>query len=243
MGIRRRPVRDVRGLHVGTALRLRQDQRAACALRWRSTTARAAGASPSSSSAAATAAARCSPDTKAPTVRVYAAAGRHRVTLRLRYRVRDESGRTSERLFVYRKTKLLKSFTRPLRTTDAAVAYWVGFKFAIPRLLPVLRPRDRRRGQPLARLRGDPHSVEDPAGTAGRGPRAGSLRLAENKRLAVDAQLRRIAVRPVPPVKPVVTPSLSMDLRAVVTRAPMPSSAAPRARRRRSRRRSGRLRS
>ena len=61
---------------------------------------------------------------------VYAAAGRHRVTLRLRYRVRDESGRTSERLFVYRKAKLLKSFTRPLRTTDDAVAYWVGFKFA-----------------------------------------------------------------------------------------------------------------
>jgi thermitase len=70
------------------------------------------------------------PDTKAPTVHVYAAAGRHRVTLRLRYRVRDESSRTSERLFVYRKTKLLKSFTRPLRTTDDAVAYWVGFKFA-----------------------------------------------------------------------------------------------------------------
>ena len=61
---------------------------------------------------------------------VYPTSGRHRVSLRLRYRVRDESGRTSERVVVYRKTKVLKTFTRPLRTTDDAVAYWVGFKFA-----------------------------------------------------------------------------------------------------------------
>ena len=40
------------------------------------------------------------------------------------------SGQTSERVFVYRKTKQLKTFTRPLRTTDDAVAYWVGFSFA-----------------------------------------------------------------------------------------------------------------
>ena len=63
-------------------------------------------------------------------MRVYAASGRHRTSLRLRYRVRDDSGQTSERLFVYRKKKLLKSYTRPLRTTDDAVAYWIGFRFA-----------------------------------------------------------------------------------------------------------------
>ena len=69
-------------------------------------------------------------DTKAPVVHVYAASGRHRKALHLRYRVQDNSGHTSERVLVYRKTKLLKTFTRALRTTDDAVAYWVGFSFA-----------------------------------------------------------------------------------------------------------------
>ena len=69
-------------------------------------------------------------DTTAPVVHVYAASGRHRKALHLRYRVQDDSGHTSERVLVYRKTKLLKTFTRALRTTDDAVAYWVGFSFA-----------------------------------------------------------------------------------------------------------------
>ena len=43
----------------------------------------------------------------------------------------DNSGHTSERVLVYRKTKLLKTFTRPLRTTDDAVAYWESFRFAL----------------------------------------------------------------------------------------------------------------
>ena len=63
-------------------------------------------------------------------MRVYAATGRYRKVLHLRYRVQDDSRRTSERVLVYRKTKLLKTFTRALRTTDDAVAYWVGFSFA-----------------------------------------------------------------------------------------------------------------
>jgi len=71
------------------------------------------------------------PDTKAPVVHVYAASGRHRASLRLRYRVRDDSGKTSERVFVYRKAKLLKSFTRALRTTDDAVSYWVTYRFVV----------------------------------------------------------------------------------------------------------------
>jgi hypothetical protein len=69
-------------------------------------------------------------DTKVPVVHVYAARGRHRKLVHLRYRVQDNSGRTSERVLVYRKTKLLKTFRRALRTTDAAVAYWVGYSFA-----------------------------------------------------------------------------------------------------------------
>jgi hypothetical protein len=63
-------------------------------------------------------------------VHVYAAIGRHRKPLHLRYRVQDNSGHTSERVLVYRKTKLLKTFKRALRTTDDAVAYWVGYSFA-----------------------------------------------------------------------------------------------------------------
>jgi hypothetical protein len=47
----------------------------------------------------------------------------------LRYRVQDDRGQTAERVLVYRKTKLLKTFTRALRTTDDAVAYWVRFSF------------------------------------------------------------------------------------------------------------------
>ncbi len=68
-------------------------------------------------------------DTSAPVVHVYAASGRRHTPLRLRYRVQDNGGRTSERVLVYRGTKLLKTFMRPLRTTDAAVAYWVAYSF------------------------------------------------------------------------------------------------------------------
>jgi hypothetical protein len=62
-------------------------------------------------------------------VQVYAASGRHRKSLHLRYRVQDDRGKTSERVLVYRKAKLLKTFTRPLRATDDTVAYWVSFRF------------------------------------------------------------------------------------------------------------------
>jgi subtilisin family serine protease len=69
-------------------------------------------------------------DTSAPVVYVYAASGRRHKAVRLRYRVHDNSGRTSERVQVYRGKTLLKTLTRPLRTTDAAVAYWVTYSFA-----------------------------------------------------------------------------------------------------------------
>jgi hypothetical protein len=62
-------------------------------------------------------------------LRVYAASGRRHQPIRLRYRVHDNDGRTSERVRIYRGKKLLKTFIRPVRTTDAAVAYWVTYSF------------------------------------------------------------------------------------------------------------------
>ena len=45
--------------------------------------------------------------------------------LRLRYKVSDNKGETTERITVYRRAKVLRSLIRPLRTTDNSVAYWV----------------------------------------------------------------------------------------------------------------------
>jgi hypothetical protein len=47
--------------------------------------------------------------------------------LRLRYRVSDDRGLTSERITLYRRTKVLRLFSRPLRTTSG-VAYWVAWR-------------------------------------------------------------------------------------------------------------------
>ena len=65
------------------------------------------------------------PDKQAPTVRAFAARGRHGRLLRLRYSVSDNSGQTSERITVLRRSKTLKAFTRPLRATENQIAYWV----------------------------------------------------------------------------------------------------------------------
>ena len=59
----------------------------------------------------------------------YAASGHAHKPVRLRYRVGDNSRKTSERILVYRRTKVLKTFVRSLRTTDGAVAYWVSYTF------------------------------------------------------------------------------------------------------------------
>jgi hypothetical protein len=64
-------------------------------------------------------------DTKAPAVHAYTARGKHGRALRLRYRVSDNKGETTERITVYRRAKALRGFMRPLRQTDGAVAYWV----------------------------------------------------------------------------------------------------------------------
>jgi thermitase len=70
-------------------------------------------------------------DTTPPVVHVYAASGRRHTSVRLRYRVYDNGGRTSERVLVYRGKKVLKTFSRPLRTTDATVAYWATYTFRV----------------------------------------------------------------------------------------------------------------
>ena len=67
-------------------------------------------------------------DTAAPVVHPYGASGRHGAVLRLRYRVHDNSGHTTERITVYRRSRALTTLTRPLRTTDDAVAYWVSWR-------------------------------------------------------------------------------------------------------------------
>ena len=60
-----------------------------------------------------------------PAVRAFAAKGRHGRLLRLRYTVSDNSGQTSERITVLRRTRTVKRFTRPLRATENHIAYWV----------------------------------------------------------------------------------------------------------------------
>lgn len=68
------------------------------------------------------------PDAKAPSVHAFVAHGRRHALLRLRYRVSDDRGRTRERISVYRRARLLKVVSRPLRTTEGAVSYWVGWR-------------------------------------------------------------------------------------------------------------------
>ena len=126
-------------------------------------------------------------DTKAPVVHVYATSGRHRKAIAMRHRVQDNGG---------------KNLGAALRLPEDAAAEDVhagrcarpttrsptGSSSASPgRHLPVLRPRERRRGQPLARLRGDPHSVRGhPAGAASEARELSYLTVADGADL-VDA--------------------------------------------------------
>jgi hypothetical protein len=67
-------------------------------------------------------------DTTAPVVRTFAAAGRRRRAIKLRYRVQDDRGETSERILVYRGRTLVRRFSRPLRQTEGGIAYWVAWR-------------------------------------------------------------------------------------------------------------------
>jgi hypothetical protein len=71
-------------------------------------------------------------DATAPTVRVYAAQTRRGAIVRLRYRVHDNKGETTEKISVYRRTRVLRQLTRALRPTDNAVVYWINWR--APRL-------------------------------------------------------------------------------------------------------------
>jgi hypothetical protein len=46
--------------------------------------------------------------------------------------VHDDKGETTEKITVYRRTRLLRAVTRPLRPTDNAVVYWIAWR--APRL-------------------------------------------------------------------------------------------------------------
>jgi thermitase len=67
-------------------------------------------------------------DTQAPTVHAYPAAGRRGRIVKLRYRVRDDSGATAESIRIYRGRTLLKTISRALRPTEDSVAYWVAWR-------------------------------------------------------------------------------------------------------------------
>jgi serine protease len=75
------------------------------------------------------------PDTIAPFVRAYAATGRRNRMVKLTYRVRDNSGETSEQVSVYRGRTLIRKIGRTLRPTEDTVVYWLGWRAPRQRLL------------------------------------------------------------------------------------------------------------
>jgi subtilisin family serine protease len=68
------------------------------------------------------------PDTVAPFVRAYPVTGRRGRKVKLTYRVRDDRGRTAERILVYRGRSLVARLRRTLRPTDSASVYWVQWR-------------------------------------------------------------------------------------------------------------------
>jgi subtilisin family serine protease len=64
------------------------------------------------------------PDTVAPVVRTYPAAGRRGRTIKLSYRVRDDRGETTEQLSIYRGSAQIAKLGRNLRQTDDTLLYW-----------------------------------------------------------------------------------------------------------------------
>lgn len=71
-------------------------------------------------------------DKRAPVIHVFAAHGRRGRTLRLRYRVSDDKGETTERITVYRRARVLRRSIRSLRPTGTAVAYWLLWRAGKP---------------------------------------------------------------------------------------------------------------
>ncbi|MGB2952585.1 MAG: hypothetical protein WBB74_04235, partial [Gaiellaceae bacterium] len=68
------------------------------------------------------------PDKVAPTVHAYAVSARRGTLVKLRYRVRDDDGETSEQISIYRRSTVLRAFRRALRATDDFTAYWITWR-------------------------------------------------------------------------------------------------------------------
>jgi serine protease len=75
------------------------------------------------------------PDTVPPFVRAYPVAGRRGRMVKLTYRVRDNSGETTEQVSVYRGRTLIRKIGRMLRPTEDTVVYWVPWRAPRQRLL------------------------------------------------------------------------------------------------------------
>jgi subtilisin family serine protease len=75
------------------------------------------------------------PDTVPPFVRTYPVTGRRGRMVKLTYRVRDNSGETTEQLSVYRGRMLIRKIGRTLRPTEDTVVYWVPWRAPRQRLL------------------------------------------------------------------------------------------------------------
>jgi hypothetical protein len=74
-------------------------------------------------------------DTVPPVVHAYAVTGRRGRLLKLTYRVRDDSGQTTERVSVYSGRSLVKRLGRTLRPTEDALVYWLPWRAPQRRLL------------------------------------------------------------------------------------------------------------
>jgi subtilisin family serine protease len=75
------------------------------------------------------------PDTVPPVVHAYPVTGRRGRMVKLTYRVRDNSGQTTEQVSVYRGRLLLKKLGRRLRPTEDTVVYWLAWRAPRLRLL------------------------------------------------------------------------------------------------------------
>jgi thermitase len=75
------------------------------------------------------------PDTVPPFVHAYPVTGRRGRLVKLTYRVRDNSGQTTEQISIHRGGSLLKKLGRTLRPTEDSVVYWLAWRAPRGRLL------------------------------------------------------------------------------------------------------------
>ena len=67
-------------------------------------------------------------DTVAPAVHAYPVTGKRGRPVKLRYRVRDDQGETTEQVSVYRGRSVVVTLGRNLRPTEDSVVYWFPWK-------------------------------------------------------------------------------------------------------------------